>query len=902
MRAHEPRIRRGRAGRRIRGTGRAINIVAALCVSVVLLGVLGFGYGTIPALGPALDPGRGAWTSAAGGEPVRSQTLHLPGLQHAVTVTFTKQGVASVSAATDHDMFLAFGYVHAQFRLSEMDEERRLGEGRLAQLGGPTDLASDEFELRLGLLRTAQQEWAQMPKDSPAAQGLIAYAQGVNDDIAQVRASGQWPAVFSLPGVYPSPWTPVDSLVIQGELTQELDFTSTPLDYALLERSLGAARTMDWFPVIAKNAQTPYDPGPYTKAALTPLPPSPNTTPAEIPAPNTTPAQTTTSDTTVSDNPSVGATGASSLPGASTPARSDITEAEATAAETLLTQLSQLPAGQLHEYPDSNAWAANGPAVSGGGALLAGDPHLPQTLPSVWYEIALSAPGLSVAGVSVPGLPGILIGHNKNIAWSLTDTQNQATLFYDEKTEKTRPGEYYWDGAWRKMQVVHYTIPVRGAATRQLTVDLTVHGPIMTQAGQTTSVDWMGNVPSPDLAAMLDVNESATFGEFKAALASWYAPTQNFVYADAAGNIGAISAGYYPQVGAGCQPWLPMSGTGACDIKGVIPYAAEPQVYDPPSHVLATANQRPVTAAYPYYIGTTANFFDPGYRAATIYAALRGRTAPLTSASFAAVQTSLTDQLAVRVRPELLSALAGASLSSAERASVQLLATWNATMASNSAAASLWWTFWGDYLSDVFQPWWNQAKVPVRKDGTGLRVSAENQPSLDEDLEAWTLGDPANPAFSLPSGPHQAAQQRTAPQVMRTAFATAVAHLSSTLGGAPSTWTWGRLHTREFPALSGTNGLGYGPRAAGGDPFTPDAADGGLNANAGPSWRQIVTLSSAGVSAEGVYPGGQSENPASPWYDDQVPLWWDGQYLPVPSPGGTAGSLRWTLTAAAGHG
>ena len=137
--------------------------------------------------------------------------------------------------------------------------------------------------------------------------------------------------------------------------------------------------------------------------------------------------------------------------------------------------------------------------MAGGGALLAGDPHLPQTIPSVWYEVALSAPGFDAAGVSVPGLPGILIGHNARIAWSLTDTQNQATLFY---AEKTRPGQYYWRGAWRPMQVVHYTIGVRGAATRQLTVDITVHGPIMTQAGQTTSVDWMGNVPSPDLAAI----------------------------------------------------------------------------------------------------------------------------------------------------------------------------------------------------------------------------------------------------------------------------------------------------------------------------------------------------------------------------------------------------------------
>ncbi len=838
----------------MRTFGRALNIIAAACACIVVLALLGFGYKTIPALGPALDPGRGVWTSAAGGEPVRSETLRLAGLSQPVTVTFSQQGDASIQAATDHDLFLALGYVHAQFRLSEMDEERRLGEGRLAQLAGPSDLASDKFELELGLLRTAQQEWAQMPKAGAAAQALLAYAQGVNDDLARDRATGQWPAAFSLAGVYPGPWTPVDSLVIQGELTAELDFTTTPLDYALLERSLGAARTMDWFPLIAPDAQTPYDPGPYAKLPLAPLAPR----------------------------------AGSSQPKASTTARSvKITAREAEAAGALLAEVSRLPAqDQTHEYPDSNAWAANGPAVAGGGALLAGDPHLPQTLPSVWYEVAMSAPGLDVAGVSVPGLPGVLIGHNQDIAWSLTDTQNQATLFYEEKT---RGDEYYWDGAWRTMQVVHYEIPVRGEAAVKLTVDLTVHGPIMTEAGQATSVDWMGNVPSPDLAAILAVYHATDFAQFKAALAHWYAPSQNFVYADAAGNIGAISAGYYPQVAAGCQPWLPMSGTGACDVTGVIPYAAVPQVYDPPSHVVATANQRPVTAAYPYYIGTSANFFDPGYRAATIYAALLKRPAPLTAGRFAAIQASLTDSLAVRLVPALLNALRGTSLSPPERAVVSLLRTWPGSMAAGSPAAALWWTFLGYYLSDTFQPWWTRFGVPVAKDPFGLDVTV-NQVSLVEDLEAWTLHDPANPAFSLPSG-----RVRTAPQVMRTAFASAVAHLSRTLGGAPASWTWGRLHSRAFPALSGASGLGYGPRAAGGDAFTPDAADGYPVSTDGPSWRMIVSLSAAGVTAEGVYPGGQSENPASPWYDDQVPLWWDGQYLPVPVPGQPAGTLTWTL-------
>jgi len=185
----------------MRALGRAVNIIAAACACAVVLGVLGFGYGPIPPLGPALDPGRGVWASAAGGEPVKTETLRLTGLDQPVTVSFSPQGNASIEAATDHDLFLALGYVHTEFRLAEMDEGRRLGE---AQLAGPPLLASDKFELRLGLLRTAQAQWAQMPKASPPAQALLAYAQGVNDDIARVRASDQWPAAFSLAGVYPA--------------------------------------------------------------------------------------------------------------------------------------------------------------------------------------------------------------------------------------------------------------------------------------------------------------------------------------------------------------------------------------------------------------------------------------------------------------------------------------------------------------------------------------------------------------------------------------------------------------------------------------------------------------------------------------------------------------------------
>jgi penicillin amidase len=211
-------------------------------------------------------------------------------------------------------------------------------------------------------------------------------------------------------------------------------------------------------------------------------------------------------------------------------------------------------------------------------------------------------------------------------------------------------------------------------------------------------------------------------------------------------------------------------------------------------------------------------------------------------------------------------------------------------MSATSPAATIWWTFWSDYLSAVFEPWWKAGHVPVGKDSADLAVSP-NLASLDEDLQAWTLTSPDNRAFAGPSG-HGPADASAA---MVAAFGQAVPHLSAQLGGAPSSWAWGRIHSREFPAVSGATGLGYGPRAAGGDPFTEDAADGGLTATAGPSWRMVATLGAAGVSAEGVYPGGQSENPASPWYANLIPLWWDGQYLPVPAPGSVGDDVKWTL-------
>jgi penicillin amidase len=663
---------------------------------------------------------------------------------------------------------------------------------------------------------------------------LTAYSQGVNDRIDEAERQHQLPAMFTLLGYQPRPWTPIDTAVVKGDMTQTLNFTDTPLVMALLDKSLGPDLTSRWFPLLPPNPQSPYDPGPYPAAAA--------------PAPIASMAT--------------------------------LTDQEVASAAALYQRLASLPAGSIATGGASNNWAVATSKSASSGALLAGDPHLHLTLPAIWFQLTEDSPGYHTSGVSIPGTPVILIGHNEHIAWSLTDAQNQQTFFYNEKEDAAHPGQYFWQGAWHSYRTVSYDIPVLHGATEHLTVKLSAHGPVINERGLTTTVWWAGNLPSQDLDVVLRIGQASDFNAFRDALRDWYAPTHNFVYADDKGNIGLISAGYYPQVAKG-QPWLPMPGTGEYDVTGTVPYADIPQIYDPPGNVVWSANQRQVASDYPYYIGTASNFFDPGYRANEIHRVL-SQDRQLTATDMMALQTDTRDFLASEITPLLVQALATDQLTGGEQQVREMLTNWDYRMEVDSAAASVWWTFWQDYLSQTFDPWWRAQGVKVDKQ--------EVIDSLGQDLEAWTLGDTSNAAFTPPGGATQ-----TATDVMRKAFHAAYSTLKTDLGPDPGSWTWGTLHTRVLDNLAQITGLSYGPRAERGDANTPLAA-GGSPSNHGPSWRMVVDWGTHTFS--GIYPGGQSENPASSWYVDRVDTWWSGQYatmLTANQAASSPGAATWKL-------
>lgn len=819
-----------------------MSAAGAIVVSALVLYLSFFGYGlTLPPLGPAFNPATGAWTMAADAAPPSSETLHLAGLIQPVRVVLESNGTAHIVAGTDHDLFLATGYLHARYRLFQMELLRRQGEGRLSEVFGKAALDSDRFELQLGLLRTAQVEWSQLPPADPSREALLAYAQGVNDRIDEAEREHQLPAMFTLSNFKPAPWTPIDSLVVKGDMTQTLNFTDTPLVMAQLVKSLGPDLTSEWFPVLPPNQQSPYDPGPYpAKAPVATIPP---------------------------------------LVGGGT---ASVTTAEAESAAALYQRLAALPAGLIAQGGESNNWAVAGSHTVSGGALIAGDPHLHLTLPAIWYQLTMDSPNFHVAGVSIPGTPVILIGHNQHIAWSLTDSQNQQTFFYDEQEDSSHPGLYLWNGQWTEYTYANYDIPVAGGPTQHLRVKYSVHGPVISERGLTTSVWWSGNIPSQDLGVLLHIDQAANFQDFRNALKGWYAPSHNFVYADDQGNIGLISAGYFPQVGdKAATPWLPMPGTGADDITGTIPYDQIPQVYDPPSGVVWSANQRQVTADYPYYIGTASNFFDPGYRANEIAHTLNQPGKKFTVADMMALQTDTNDYLAAEMVPQLLHALAGQQLNATEEQVHEALAGWNDHMDVDSNAATVWWVFWQEYLGGTFDPWWKSHNVKIDR--------TELNDALTQDLEAWTLHDPTNPAFTLVGA------TQNANDMMVQSFHMAVSLLKERLGADVSSWTWGRIHQRTLENLALITGLDYGPVPDRGDAYTPLAAP-DFPSTHGPSWRMVVDWGSQSFS--GIYPGGQSENPASDWYTDRAHTWLVGHYNPMLDAARAATSpdaVTWTL-------
>jgi len=738
--------------------------------------------------------------------PQLDGAIPVAGLGARVEVGRDAQGVPHLRAASLEDLFFAQGYVTAQDRLWQMDLSRRLGEGELSEIFGERTLRFDIENRTLGFWQACERAAAELDSDSRRV--LAAYARGVNAFMATHR--DRLPLEFLLLRYQPQPWREMDSLAVALNMAKMLSTTwPDELMRERLRAKLPAELYADLLP----------DHAAYDQPVAEPLP-----------------------------APRLGTNKPRAM---ALPDPFDL--------EPVLTALTSPDERSLAGL-GSNNWVLNGSHTRSGKPLLANDPHLGHGIPSVWYMIHLQAPGLNVTGVSLPGLPLVIIGHNDRIAWGMTNTGPDVQDLYRESFNFRDPNKYLRNGEWVEAAVRDEVIKVRGERDYLFTVKVTRHGPVISHDGdRDLALRWTALEPHALRFPFIKMNQAKNWEEFTTALRGFSGPMQNFVYADVAGNIGYYAAGWVPirKQGDGTVP--SPGSTDDYDWTGYIPFEDLPHAYNPASGLLATANGRVVPDGYPYFI---TSLWEAPYRTARINQLLRSGS-----------QFTVHDMLRVQMDIHTLED---------EWLAKQLVLA-GAQHAPQSADAQ--------YALGLLQNWDGEARADspatlVCEVTRHALLQRLLKPKLGEDLAGY--GWPMSTTFLenvfsnhwthwLPPGDTSFAD------TLMKSLEDGVKRIPDLVRSrSHDAWKWGDTIPLTFhhPLSGGIPLLGQlldvGPFPQAGTLTTVKATTPRL----GPSMRMVVDLSSLDNSVQNITLG-ESGQALSPYYRDQFEAWYNGRSFPM---------------------
>ncbi len=765
--------------------------------------------------------------------PKTKGKLQLQGLHEPVEVLTDQYGVPHIYAHNEDDLYFAQGYMHAQERLWQMEINRRVGSGRLAELFGSIAVETDRFCRRLGMHRASIEEEKSLPARSRRV--LEAYAQGVNTFLK--NNMHRLPVEFTLLGFKPDPWSPVDTIQWSKMMGWNLGGNwETELTRARIVSKIGPER--------AAQLESGYD-------AQHPL-----IVPSGI----------------AYQGINLG----------------------------LLEQYDQL--NELSGFGmlgGSNNWVVDGTMTETGAPILCNDPHLGQAAPSIWYECHLISGDIDVIGASFPGSPGIVIGHNKHIAWGVTNAVSDVQDLYIEKFNPQNPHQYEFQGKWENATVVREEIRVKGQKEPVIEeVLITRHGPILTSMAEhkndtsqngtgtaqqlSLALRWVGLEQCNIISSIQKINHATNWEEFREALRDWDVPPQNMIYADKQGNIGYVMAGAIP-IRAKGQALLPSPGwTGEYEWTGLIPFDELPQSYNPEQHFIVTANNRVVDDSYPYYI---TNEWLNGYRAQRITNLLTSKK-KLTPEDMARIQADQYALPAVEIVPHMLTIPTTTAL---EKVAQDTLRTWDFVLAPKSAAAAIYTTFLRRLeflvLSAALGDDETLLQVYMGK-GSNILASSNGYASRSKPLIIRMLNAHDDTWFAtsvIANGP------TSWEEALSRAFAATLEELRETLGEDVTQWQYGAIHTMTYNHTLGSVKLlapffNRGPFPVGGDIDTVNMGASLPNdpktVITVPSYRQIVTLANLDNSLSGHAPG-QSGHPASKHYDDFIQMWREVAHHPM---------------------
>lgn len=811
---------------------------AGLVLLLTLVVVIGLNrsWGSLPAVGPLLSPFTGFWQNAESADALVSRDITLNGTRQPVTVVFDDMAVPHVFARNDYDAYFAQGYFTARDRLWQMEFQTHAAAGRLSELVGDKALEFDRYNRRLGMGYGAERMIKAMLADPKSREEVMAYTAGINAWINQLSPA-TYPIEYKLLGYAPEPWTPIKCAYLQKQLTSTLASGASDLRMSNIFRKYGPAVTSDLFPDYPTREDPIIPVG--TEWDFKPLP---------IPA---------------------------------TPTDSVKNKA------MLSRSATRFDAGLLIHDPaiGSNNWAVGAQKSATGYPILANDPHLTLSLPSIWYQIQLVSPTMNVYGVSLPGTPGVIIGFNRNVAWGVTNVGADVLDFYTIKFKDASQRAYWHDGRWKPTTRRIERIGVKGKSDVLDTVVYTHHGPVVYSNGARAfnaniptghAARWIAHEAANDLQCFYELNRARNYTDYRIALSHYTAPAQNFIFADVAKDIAISPNGRFPLKYKDQGKYL-LDGTDpADDWHGWIPADQNPIARNPPRGFVSSANQSSTDPSYPYYLNWEFGASERGRR-------INQRLTKMQHATIDSLRQLQNDNFNLRaatVLPLWLSLVRTGQLTGEATKAFAILKSWRYTNDTQAVGATL------------FTEWVTRCMDAVWKDDLyGGEAVPMRYPSFDRTLTLMQKQPDARWFDNIQTPAHE-----TLSDILTQSLSAAVDTLTKKHGAVGTTWAWGpHKGTSVRHLLPGLDAFSALNVQIGGGAGIVNAT----TERTGPSWRMVVALGPT-PKAYGVYPGGQSGNPGSPYYLNMLETWRKGQlnelvYLQTSGEINNRVRARWTL-------
>ncbi len=781
-----------------------------LAIALLLIYVFHHAWGVLPPLGKLLSPFHGYFQNTDAGKAGGGSEITLRGVTDEVVVRYDDNAVPHIFAQNDEDLYFAQGYVIARDRLWQMEFYTLVAAGRLTEVVGGAALEYDRFNRRMGMARSAEAIAERLAADTVAKKVLDAYAAGVNAYIAQLDYK-DLPVEYKLLNYAPEPWSPYKSILMLMNMRNTLNGGSNDVRLTHVLAKYGPEVVADLFPNYPAMESPIVPEGTVWDFNPMAVPPVPQ-------------------EVTVSPD--------SGLLAFSVPA----------------------PRPEV----GSNNWAVGGSRSATGLPILANDPHLQLTLPSIWYQMQLSSPSVNVYGVALPGTPAIIIGFNKDVAWGVTNVGSDVMDFYRTRFRDSTCREYWHDGQWKPTTMYVETFTVKGGDELQDTLYYTHQGPVVYHKPSTTgytdrvpvgyAMRWVTNeTDGADVLTFHYLNRAKDYSDYRAALAYFTAPAQNFVFSSNDGDIAITSNGKLPLKWEGQGKYLLDGTLAAHDWQGWIPREQNPAVRNPPRGFVSSANQFPADTTYPYYLDWR---FAHASRALRINERLEAMTTA-TADSLRDLQNDNFNVDARRILPRLLRGLATDD-SIRRSAEYDALERWDYRNDADAVGATIFES-WLDKLCDAV---WadefpgNEQLLYPSLDRTYQLINHEPDAKwFDNVLTADTV--------------------ETIDAIICGSFRRTVSALRERFGELSADgWAWSSVkNTRIMHLVPNFTSFGRTGIVNGGGSSIVNATSG----THGPSWRMVVQLDSEWPQAYGLYPGGQSGNPGSVYYDNMIGRWAHGE-------------------------